>query len=122
MTKKIIHADNSDFFRKLVKTFLSEEGYVTENTDSGAETLAHVEDGSASAIIMGMALKDMSSEELIKNILLFPKKVPVIILTSNDDESEKEKFLRIGFTAYISKAGNWQEELLEALSHSGDSK
>ncbi len=116
MTKKIIHADNSDFFRKLVKTILSEEGYVTENTDSGAETLTHVEDGSASAIIMGMALKDMSSEELIKNILLSPRKIPVIILTANDDEAEKEKFLKIGFTAYISKSGNWQEELLTALS------
>ncbi len=120
MTKKIIHADNSDFFRKIVKSLLSEEGYVTENTDSGAETIAHVEDGSAEAIIMGMALKDMSSEDLIKKILMFPKKIPVIILTSNDDENEKEKFLRIGFTAYISKSGNWQEELLEALSHRFD--
>ncbi len=120
MTKKIIHADNSDFFRKLVKTFLSEEGYMTENTDSGAETLLHVEDGSAEAIIMGMALKDMSSEELVKKILMYPKKIPVIILTSNDDEAEKEKYLKIGFTAYITKSGHWQNELLEALAHRFD--
>ncbi len=116
MTKRIIHADNSDFFRKLVKTFLSEEGFVTENTDSGADTLAYVENGSAEAIIMGMALKDMNSEELIKRILLNPKKIPAIILTSNDDELEKQKYLKIGFTAYISKSGNWQKELLEALN------
>ncbi len=116
LTKKIIHTDNSDFFRKMVKTFLSEEGYVTESTDSGIVTIEAVEANSVEAIILGMALKDMSVEELIKKVIVFPQKIPIIILTSNDNDSEKEKYLQIGLTAYISKSGNWQSELLEALS------
>ncbi|MFI3257847.1 MAG: response regulator [Spirochaetales bacterium] len=115
MSQKIIHADNSEFFRKLVKTALIEEGYVVDQTDSGKETFEHAQSDNASAIIMGMALKDMSSEELLKKLLTLPNRIPVIILTSNNDETEKKRFLSIGFSAYISKTENWQELLSEEL-------
>ncbi len=112
---KIIHADNSDFFKKLVRTFLIETGFSAESTDSGEDAFIYAKDGNASAIIMGMTLKDMQGEDLLKKILSLPHSVPVIILTANDDAAEKERLLAMGFSAYISKAGNWQQELQETL-------
>ena len=115
MLKKIIHVDNSNFFRKLVKTTLAEFGHISENTDSGKETLDYLKNGTAEAIIMGMSLNDMTGEDLLKEILLLPNKIPVIVLTSNNDTEEKEKILKMGFTTYISKSENWQELLEKAL-------
>ena len=115
MIKKVIHVDNSDFFKKLVKTQLTELGYISENTDSGQETIDYIKNGTAEVVIMGMSLKDMEGEALLKEILLLPNKLPVIILTSNNDPAEKEKFLKMGFSAYISKSENWQEQLEKTL-------
>ncbi len=113
--KKIIHVDNSEFFRKIMKTFLSEQGVDSEGYASGNDAFRQVETGRASLVIMGMSLSDMTGEEFMKKIVNGSRSVPVIAVTSDDDPKAKQMFLAIGLKDYILKSGPWQEQLLPHL-------
>jgi two-component system cell cycle response regulator len=112
---KIIHVDNSEFFRKLMKTFLSELGLESESFDRGNDALNAVSTGEVSFVITGLALADMSGEELIKRIVASPRPVPVIAVTSNDESSQAKRLSALGVKANILKSGNWKDELRNIL-------
>jgi CheY-like chemotaxis protein len=78
----IIHVDNSEFFRRLVKTFLIEQGFLVESFSKGAKALEAI-DGDTDLIITGMSLSDMDGEDFIKKIIGSPYNIPIITLTSN---------------------------------------
>ncbi|MDR2898593.1 MAG: response regulator [Spirochaetaceae bacterium] len=113
--KKIIHADNSEFFRKQMKTFLIEQGYTVESCNSGEEVLDVVNTGDAALVLTGLTLFDMDGEELIKKIATSRHTVPVIAVTASDTEMKRMKLSALGVKAMISKNGSWQEDLLPYL-------
>jgi CheY-like chemotaxis protein len=114
--KKIIHVDNSAFFRKVMKTFISEQGHVIESFDNGAEVLEQIESGDVCLIITGLSLADMKGEELVKTIVNSPyHTVPIITVTSNEGEAQLQKLRILGVKATILKSGTWREQLLPYL-------
>jgi CheY-like chemotaxis protein len=117
--KKIVHVDNSAFFRKLMKIFLSEQGYTMESYDKGGDALTEIHSNNVSMIITGLSLADMEGVELIKKIITSPQSIPVIALTSNESEPQIEKLKALGVKASILKSGSWREKLLPFLSEYG---
>ena len=109
--KHIIHTDNSEFFRKLMKTFLSELGRESENFDRGEDAIASVKEGNAYCVITGLALADMTGEEFIKRLKVLPQTLPIIVVTSSDDEIQAKRLHALGVKAIIKKSGDWQKEL-----------
>jgi two-component system cell cycle response regulator len=113
--KHIIHVDNSDFFRKLMKTFLSEQGLISESFERGNDVIAAVKAGKVNCVITGLELADMSGEEFIKRLTVSGRAVPVIVVTSTKDAAKARRLGSLGVKAVIDKAGNWQEELRKIL-------
>jgi len=110
--KHIIHADNSEFFRKLMRTFLSENGLESESFETGQEAVDAVAGGKASFVITGLSLADMNGEEFLKRLMVLPKKIPVIVVTSNEESEGQHKRLEaLGVKKVILKSDDWKAEL-----------
>ena len=110
--KKIIHLDNSDFFRKFVKTFLSEQGFLVEGFSHGSDALKALDHGDVGLIITGLSFADMKGSDFIKSAAGFPHNIPIIALTSTQDPDTEQTLYAMGIKALVLKSGSWQEQLL----------
>jgi two-component system cell cycle response regulator len=117
LMKTIIHVDNSDFFRKLMKVFLAEQGFMGVCFSHGAEALEAINQEDVSVVITGLALSDMDGKEFIKRICASSYTGPIIVLTSNSLEGEQQVLENKRVKACISKSGAWQEKLLPYLTN-----
>jgi len=109
--KHIIHVDNSEFFRKQVKTFLTETGHYSESYSRGEEAIEAVESGNVNCVIMGLHLSDMSGEELVKRLIAYPKPVVKIVITASHNEDMFKRLEALGVKTIIHKSGDWKSEL-----------
>jgi two-component system cell cycle response regulator len=114
--KHILHVDSSEFFRKMMKTFLSELGNDSESFVRGEDVVEAVNAGKANCVITGLELQDMSGEELIKRITVTSQTVSMIVVTSQDDEAQRMRLKALGVKAIIQKAGDWKGELSRILA------
>ncbi|MDR1987154.1 MAG: response regulator [Treponema sp.] len=112
--KTIVHVDNSLFFRKILKSFLAEHGFLGESFSQGSEALEAIAQGDVAVVITGMVLSDMNGWKFIKKIII-TSNVPVIVLTSNTSEAEQYGLKALGIKAHILKSGTWKETLLSYL-------
>ena len=114
--KKIIHIDNSEFFRKLVKAYVQEEGFEIESFESAQDASIALSSGIVDMVIMGLTFADIEGEEFLDRILeSFTG--PVIVISSSVAEVKKEKDLIVkGATDAFDKSGPWKERLKPHLS------
>lgn len=113
--KKIIHVENSDFFRKLVRTFLSERGFLVESFNHGSAALEAINTGEVGLIITGLSFSDMEGSEFIKRAIGYPHNIPIIALTSTQDPETEHLLYELGIKARVLKSGIWQEQLLPLI-------
>jgi len=108
---QIIHVDNSGFFRKIMRTFLSELGFQSSSFESGHEALASIKNSEVSCVITGLELPDIKGEDFIGNLVSLENPVSIIVFSSNTDY-ERNKYLEsLGVLGIVQKASNWKEEL-----------
>ena len=113
--KRIIHVDNSEFFRKHMKTFLEKEGFEVESFDNTQDANLAIGIGLAEAIIMGLTFSDGGGEEFLARILE-SFSGPVIVISSSADDDKKEKLLDLGAKMVFNKSESWKEKLKACLS------
>ena len=113
---RIVHADNSEFFRKLMKTFLMELGHESESFARGEAVVDEVKEVNIDIVITGMSLADMSGEELIKRLAVSAQALPVIVVTSSDEVKQHKRLEALGVKAVIQKSGDWKSELAQQLA------
>ena len=113
--KHIIHVDNSEFFRKLMKTFLSEIGLDSENFERGEDAMNAVKAGKANCVITGLSLADMRGEEFVKRLTVSNQALSVIVVSSSADEDHITRLKALKVKAVIQKSGDWKTELSNIL-------
>ena len=112
----VVHVDNSDFFRKLMKSFLSEMGMECESFERGVDAINAVADGEAAFVVTGLELPDMSGTDLLKRLVTLPQKVPVIVVTSNNETAIHKSIEALGVRAVILKTDDWKSALKKILN------
>ena len=113
--KHVIHVDNSEFFRKLMRSFLSEKGLECESFERGEDAVKAVADGKATFVITGLELPDMSGAEILKRLITLPHKIPIIVVTSSDEAAKHKRLEALGVKAVILKSDDWKTELGKLL-------
>ena len=113
--KHIIHVDNSEFFRKLVKAFISELGLECESFEKGEDAISAVADKRASFVITGLELADMGGVEMLKRLITLPYKIPILVVTSSDEAAKHKRLEALGVKAIIIKSDDWKAELTKLL-------
>jgi two-component system cell cycle response regulator len=113
--KNIVHIDNSEFFRKLMKTFLQAEGFEVESFESARDAEMAIGGGAADMVIMGLTFADTEADFLIdRTVDSFSG--PIIVVSSSLNSEREDKLIKQGIRAAISKSGSWQESLKPHLS------
>jgi len=109
----VVHADNSRFFRKVIRIFLSELGVDSDSFDRGEDVLDEVGKRKVSCVITGLELADMSGEDLISQLIYSGHSMTIIAVTSSENEERKSSLESMGVKATIQKGGNWKDKLRE---------
>ena len=109
----VIHADNSGFFRKVIKVFLDELGIDSMGFEKGDDVLNEMGNRKVSCVITGLELADMTGEELIRQLQYSEHLMTIIAVTSSGNEDRIKILDEMGVKATIQKGGNWKEKLRE---------
>ena len=100
---KIMVVDDESRMRKLVKDFLSREGYKVIEAADGEEAVdIFYENRDVALIILDVMMPKMDGWQTCREIRA-ESKVPIIMLTAKSDEQDELKGFELGVDEYISK-------------------
>ena len=111
--KKILLIDDSDFFARLVRTILEEAGYQVLHANSGDLGLKMVRQEKPDLVLLDVVMPDMDGFQVC-SILRDSESnnlMPIIMLTSQDNQEDKLIGLELGADDYITKPFNNRELL-----------
>ena len=113
--KKIIHVDNSEFFRKQMRTFLEKEGFEVEGFDNAKEADMAIGGGAMDMVIMGLTFADSDGQAFL-NRTMASYAGPLIVVSSSVNKTKSEELITLGAKAVFNKSGPWKDELRPHLS------
>ncbi len=100
---KILVVDDEERMRKLVKDFLSKEGFnVMEASDGDEAVDIFYENQDIALIILDVMMPRMDGWEVCKEIREYSK-VPIIMLTARDSENDELNSFNLGVDEFIAK-------------------
>jgi two-component system KDP operon response regulator KdpE len=107
---RVLVVDDEPPIRKLLRTGLAAHGYRVLEAQNGRAALEQLE-ASPNLIILDLGLPDMQGHELLKTIRSRNDSVPIVILSSRDDEAGKVQALDLGADDYVTKPFGMDELL-----------
>lgn len=104
LPKKVLITDDSNIFRSLVEAALGKNYEILQAGD-GIEAVEIAKEQQPDIVIMDLVMPRMSGLNAIKEIRQNDDtaNIPVIALTSAEDDETRKKALHAGFTDYIVK-------------------
>ncbi len=105
MSRKMLTVDDSPSVRKLVKFTLKAKGYEVGSAGDGREALDLLKQEVFDAIILDINMPRMNGLEFLRTIKAEDQfaGVPVIMLTTEGQDEDKDKAVALGATAYMVK-------------------
>jgi two-component system chemotaxis response regulator CheY len=116
MTKSILTVEDSGSVRQLIRMALLDNGYDVTEAKNGAEALDKTAATRFDAVVTDLNMPVMNGVEFVRNYRANPMSqgVPVLILTTESDETLKAQAKAAGATGWLTKPFN-QKQLLDAL-------
>ena len=108
---KIIHIDNSEFFRKLMRLFLIKEGVEYESFDEANKALDMIKNDNNVIVVAGMYFAGMELADFVQEIRALPHYIPIIILTSGTASEDQKIIKNVTVDAYVEKTGAWEKSM-----------
>jgi two-component system KDP operon response regulator KdpE len=116
---KVLVIDDEPPIRKLLRMGLSTQGYEMLEAPSGKVALELLAQNPA-LVILDLGLPDIAGHELLRTIRSRNESVPIVVLSSREDEAGKVQALDLGADDYITKPFGMDEllaRLRAALRH-----
>jgi len=110
---RILVAEDNDSNYFLVETMLA--SHILERARNGREAVAMAHSGKYAVILMDVRMPEMDGLEATRNIRKFDSKTPIVALTANSFDSDREAALEAGCTAYLAKPVR-QKDLTNVIS------
>ena len=116
MAKKILAVDDSKTMREMVSFTLKGAGYEVVEAEDGQAALSLLNGGKVDAVITDLNMPNMNGFELIRALRANPayKFTPILMLTTEGDDSKKQEGKSAGATGWIVKPFN-PEKLVEVV-------
>ena len=117
---RVLVIDDEPPIRKLLRVGLSAQGYQTVEASSGKMALELLSEQPPDVIILDLGLPDMQGHELLRMMRARNDSVPIVVLSSRDDEAGKVQALDSGADDYVTKPFGMDEllaRLRAALRH-----
>ncbi|MGC5778348.1 response regulator [Methylobacterium sp. NFXW15] len=120
MSATVLVIDDEPPIRKLLRMGLSTQGYSILEAPDGRTALDLLKREGADLVILDLGLPDMRGHDLLRTIRAEHPDLPVVVLSSRDDESGKVEALDLGADDYVTKPFGMAEllaRLRAALRH-----
>lgn len=116
MTKKILAVDDSASIRQMVTFTLKQAGYEVVEAADGVQGLSQAKSESPHLIITDLNMPNMNGIEMIKGIRkeASHRFTPILMLTTESDETIKAQGKQAGATGWIVKPFN-PEQLIKVI-------
>jgi len=116
MAKKFLIVDDSASMRQLVSFTIKDAGYDVQVAENGKDALAKLGGGKVDMVITDLNMPEMDGIELIKKLRAMPdyKFAPIIMLTTESQESKKQEGKQAGASGWIVKPFQ-PEQLLDVV-------
>ncbi|NMB80062.1 MAG: response regulator [Methanomicrobiales archaeon] len=113
--KKILIIDDSSFQRKIISSILQEAGYTLVVTDNGRDGFAAIEKERPDLVITDLLMPEFDGFYFLEQAKAHGIPVPVLILTSDIQDTTRAKCLSLGAARVINKPVK-KEVLLAAVA------
>jgi pilus assembly protein CpaE len=102
---RVLLIDDEQFYFKLLQKSLRDAEYTLEYAKSGSEGLTKIPSFEPELLIVDLKLPELDGFEILKRLRRDPKfsYIPVIVITSQDELSEKLKAFELGADDYLVK-------------------
>lgn len=116
MAKKILAVDDSKTMREMVTFTLKGAGYEVVDAEDGKAALEVLKGVKVDAVITDLNMPNMNGFELIRALRADAnyKFTPILMLTTEGDDSKKQEGKSAGATGWIVKPFN-PEKLIEVI-------
>ena len=103
--KKILVVDDSPTERQVLSDFLSRQGFVVITAANGEEAVVRARAERPDLILMDVVMPGMNGFQATRKLSrdLMTKDIPVIIVTTKDQDTDREWGLRQGARDYMVK-------------------
>jgi two-component system, OmpR family, KDP operon response regulator KdpE len=100
---RILIVDDEPAILRFLRASLESQGYVVSVAEDARTSLDMVHRGAADLLVLDLGLPDMDGLEVIKRIRDGGASLPIIVLSSRENESAKVKALDFGADDYVTK-------------------
>lgn len=103
--KRILIVEDKATSRELLRTVLEQQGYAVDEAGDGEEALRKVQEHLPDLVLMDLQMPTRNGYEVISAIRKDARlqEIPVVAVTANAMQGDREKALAAGFTGYLSK-------------------
>jgi len=105
MKIKIMIVDDDSTTRKILGMYVKQKGFEVVMAENGFDALEKLARERVSLIMTDLNMPNMDGIELIKNLKANPDyaEIPVMMITTESDEVERQKAMAAGAAAYLVK-------------------
>ncbi|MCA1926820.1 MAG: response regulator [Calditerrivibrio sp.] len=113
---KILVADDSITEREFIRKVLSNSGYDVTVVESGEKAIEKIKDEKFSCILLDVVMPGKNGFQICRDIKKdeFSKDIPVILITSKGQESDKFWGMKQGADEYLVKPVS-EDQILEVV-------
>jgi len=100
---RILVVDDEAPVREVLTEYFSTEGYAVEAAGSGVEALTAVRGGRADLVLLDVRMPGLDGVQVLRRIRELDGRVPVIMVTANEDVGLAKETLKLGAFDYVAK-------------------
>ena len=114
--ENVLIVEDNALNMKLLRDVLAAKGYATLEATTGARALELAQQHAPDVILMDVQLPDVDGVEVLRGIRTDARtaSLPVVAVTAQAMDGDRDRFLRAGFDAYLAKPLD-VSELLDVL-------
>lgn len=119
--ERILIVDDDERIRRALQNALTAKGYAVEEAASGEDALKIAAENPPGMVVLDLAMPGQDGFQVCKELRQWSK-VPILVLSVKDRESDKVTALDLGADDYLTKPFNTEELLARVRAHLRRSK
>jgi two-component system KDP operon response regulator KdpE len=108
---RVLVVDDEPAILRFLRVGLGSQGYVVLEAENGQKALDAVQSRRADIVVLDLGLPDIDGLEVLKRVRAAGSAVPIIVLSSRNDEAAKVQALDCGADDYVTKPFGIEELL-----------